>query len=85
YLRKPRNSSIKIENRVPRIGHTFATMLYDAGTDILSAQHFLGHADVETTLKVYTHLSAEKQQVAVDQLNEYLSKKIEGMRTLVKI
>lgn len=68
-----------------QLRHTFATMLYDAGTDILSAQHFLGHADVETTLKVYTHLSAEKQQVAVDQLNEYLSKKIEGMRTLVKI
>lgn len=36
--------------------HTFATMLYYAGFDVLQAQYLLGQDDVKTTLEVYTHL-----------------------------
>jgi integrase len=41
--------------------HNYASLLYDADVDILSAQKFLGHAKVETTLKIYTHLSKGKE------------------------
>ncbi|GHU76397.1 hypothetical protein AGMMS49992_21970 [Clostridia bacterium] len=42
--------------------HTFATALYDAGVDIKSAQYYLGHADIQMTIALYTHLSKEKEK-----------------------
>jgi hypothetical protein len=47
-------------------------MLYDAGVDPKSAQKFLGHADLQVTLKIYTHLSAEKENGSVAALNRFL-------------
>ena len=52
--------------------HTYATMLYDAGVDVLTAKEFLGHSDIKTTLSIYTHLSAEKSQSDIGKLNKYL-------------
>lgn len=48
--------------------HTYATMLYDAGCDLKSAQYLLGHADMQTTLKIYTHLSEERKAKATDEV-----------------
>lgn len=42
--------------------HNFATMLYDAGVDLLTAQRLMGHKDVKTLLEVYTHLSDIKER-----------------------
>lgn len=53
--------------------HTYATLLYDAGVDIKSAQRFLGHADIEMTLAVYTHLTPFKMEAAVTSLNNHLN------------
>lgn len=55
--------------------HTYATMLYNAGVDIKSAQRFLGHADIKVTLKIYTHLSEQKEQEAIAALNQHLTEK----------
>ena len=52
--------------------HTYATILYDAGVDVLTAQKLLGHSDVKTTLGIYTHLSAQKEQHDIAKLNEFL-------------
>ena len=41
--------------------HNYASILYNAGIDVLSAQRFLGHADATTTLNIYTHLAAAKE------------------------
>lgn len=54
--------------------HTYATMLFDANVDVKSAQKFLGHADIEITLSIYTHLSKYKEDLAIAALNEHLSK-----------
>jgi integrase len=56
-----------------QLRHTYASMLYDAGVDPKSAQKFLGHADLQVTLKIYTHLSAEKENGSVAALNRFLS------------
>lgn len=62
----------KIENITAHmLRHTYATMLYDAGVDIKTAQRYLGHADVQTTLKIYTHLSETKQAQSLDALNAH--------------
>lgn len=52
--------------------HTFATILYESGTDVLVAKEQLGHSDVKTTLSIYTHLSAEHQERSVTKLNDFL-------------
>ncbi len=42
--------------------HNYASLLYAAGVDVLSAQKFLGHADPSTTMRIYTHLSDSMQK-----------------------
>ena len=52
--------------------HTYATMLYMAGVDVLTAKELLGHSDVKTTLGIYTHLDAKYKTRSIDKLNAYL-------------
>ena len=55
--------------------HTYATMLFDAGVDVKSAQRFLGHTDVEVTLSIYTHLTKFKEEQAIQKLDEHIREK----------
>lgn len=63
---------------IPRITphwlrHTFATNLYLAGVDVLTAKNQLGHANISTTLGIYTHLDAQYKRRSMDKLDVYLS------------
>ena len=55
-----------------RFRHNYATMLYYAGVDVKEASRILGHADVTTTLKIYTHLINQKS-AASEKLDAYLA------------
>ena len=55
--------------------HTFCTLLYLAGVDVVQACAQMGHADVSTTLRIYTHLDAVHKRKSVDKLDLYLSGK----------
>ena len=39
--------------------HTFCTKLARAGIPVKELQYLMGHSDVGTTLKIYTHLDYE--------------------------
>lgn len=52
--------------------HTFCTLLYLAGVDVVQACAEMGHADVSTTLKIYTHLDSIHKRKSVDKLDAYL-------------
>jgi len=39
--------------------HNYATMLWEAGMDPVAAMRLLGHANYQTTAKIYTHLQEE--------------------------
>lgn len=54
--------------------HTYCSMLYDAGVDVKTAQYLMGHATLEVTLKIYTHLSESKKEHSFDKLILYLEK-----------
>ena len=54
--------------------HTFCTLLYLAGVDVVQACAQMGHADTSTTLKIYTHLDAIHKRKSVDKLDAYLEK-----------
>lgn len=61
--------------------HTFATLLYLAGVDVLTARDQLGHEDVETTLRIYTHLDKIYKKRAMDKLDNYLLCKSDASQT----
>ena len=56
--------------------HGYATMLFDAEVDEFTAQKLLGHANIETTRAVYTHLRQRKQQSSIKKLEAYVKKEI---------
>lgn len=56
--------------------HNYASILYNADVDILSAQRFLGHSSVKTTLEIYSHLSAEKEDMNADKARDAFVQKV---------
>jgi integrase len=50
--------------------HSYCTMLYDAGVDLKTAQLWMGHADADVTMRIYTHLTAERQIKATKDLEK---------------
>lgn len=54
--------------------HTYATMLYDAGVDVKTAQYLLGHKGIQMTMQLYTHLSEERKTAAITVMEDYFSR-----------
>lgn len=53
--------------------HEFATVLYEAGVGEMEAQKILGHADIYTTRKIYTHIRDTQIAAAAQKLENYFS------------
>ncbi|MGN0567119.1 MAG: tyrosine-type recombinase/integrase [Acutalibacteraceae bacterium] len=53
--------------------HTFCSMMYNSGVDVLTAQQQMGHSDVKTTLEIYTHLDQEKKSADISKLNSSIN------------
>ena len=53
--------------------HTFATMLFDAGVDVKTAQAYLGHETVDITMGIYTHLSEQKEMQSRALFDSYMN------------
>ena len=51
--------------------HGYATMLFEANVDVYTAKELLGHADIETTMAIYTHLRKRKKMESIELLKEY--------------
>ena len=65
---------------IPRITahwlrHTYITMLYLAGVDVMTAKEQAGHADIKTTMQIYTHLDKKYKVKQIDKLNDFLGQK----------
>lgn len=52
--------------------HGYATILFEADVDVYTAKRLLGHADIKTTMAIYTHLREKKKQESVDKLKAYV-------------
>ena len=59
--------------RAHDLRHTYASMLFEAGVDIKTAQKLLGHATPELTMRIYTHLSDRQERNSLDKLVSYVS------------
>lgn len=49
--------------------HTYATRLFELDVPPKTVQHLMGHADIETTLNIYTKVMPEQKLKAVDKIN----------------
>lgn len=68
------NEEDKIEAKftMHQFRHPFATILYNAGVDIKTAQDVLGHATINITLDIYTHLEEKQKKINTDRLNDFV-------------
>lgn len=55
-----------------QLRHSYATMLFDAGIDVKTAQKWLGHSDIKTTLDTYTHLSELRKAQSTEKWVKFL-------------
>ncbi|MTI49433.1 MAG: site-specific integrase [Firmicutes bacterium] len=60
--------------------HTNATLLLSQGVDFKTIQIRLGHADINTTLNIYSHVDLEMQKKATEKLTNLL----EGGKSVAK-
>ena len=51
--------------------HTFATRCFEAGIPPKTVQTLLGHASLDMTMNLYTHVMDDKKDEALEALNEY--------------
>lgn len=77
---KSKHNKNGIFMEIPRITphwlrHTFATLLYMSGVDVMTAKEQLGHADIKTTLSIYTHLDKQFKHKSMSKLDDYLESK----------
>lgn len=54
--------------------HTFASICYFAGVDVLIARDWLGHEDANTTLSIYTHLDKKHKRTGGKKLSEFIGR-----------
>lgn len=76
YLRKPRNSSIKIENRVSRISHSHISLLINLGFNAVDIAKRVGHESITITLR-YAHMFPAAQDKMANTLNKLITEKLE--------
>ena len=48
--------------------HTYCTNMAKSGIAVKTLQYFMGHADIATTLNVYTHLKLEDAKDELEQM-----------------
>lgn len=56
-----------------QLRHAFATILFDAGIDEKDAQDMLGHASIQVTRDIYTHIRQQRREQTAERLNKFLS------------
>lgn len=54
--------------------HEFASICHDAGLSPKDTQQLMGHADIQTTLGIYTHIERSRQDQSIDKLNQFVVK-----------
>lgn len=70
---EPKQIPMSIRTFTPHdLRHTFCTIMYEAGIDVLVAQEQMGHSDVKTTLSIYTHLNAQHKAHDMDKMDAFL-------------
>lgn len=57
-----------------QLRHLFVTMCFEAGIDAETTKNWAGHADIQTTLQIYTSLRNSHEQKQRKKMERYLKK-----------
>jgi len=63
----------KLELTAHNLRHGTATVMFESGVDVYTAQKILGHANIDTTLSIYTELRDKQKDKSVVKFSEKLS------------
>lgn len=55
-----------------QLRHAYAKLLYKAGVDAKTAQRLLRHADIQTTMNIYTEFDNEVTAKAISNIDSYM-------------
>lgn len=58
-----------------QLRHAYASLLYESGVDEKTAQKLMGHSDITTTLRIYTHLRDQHLKISQDIFRSFLDSK----------
>ena len=64
--------------------HGLATELVEAAAPLTVLQQQLRHADIKTTLKLYSHVIPESQRAAMEQIGGFESQSLLSSESLLK-
>lgn len=86
----PEKLPMKIETfTAHQLRHTFCTLMYHAGVDVLTARDQMGHSDISTTLQIYTHLDKTFKKKNINKLDKYLGQsgvsQVEKNSTVIRL
>ncbi len=73
YFRKGIQASGVKPIRLHDLRHSHATWLINSGVNIVAVSKRLGHRDISTTLRVYTHLLESSDNDMIEKINTYKS------------
>lgn len=70
-----RYKGISIDRITPHmLRHTYCTNLILSGVTPMTVQKQMGHANIQVTLEIYTHITQEFKENDMNKYNEYLKK-----------
>ncbi len=64
---------LEIDCTPHQLRHAYATLLYDAGLTTKDAQTILGHATIEMTADIYTHITGSRAKTNASVLNKFVN------------
>lgn len=56
--------------------HSYVTMLYDADVDIKTAMKWVGHSDEQMIMRIYAHLTEQRERASHTQLAKHVEKRL---------
>lgn len=60
-----------------QLRHGAATIMFESGVDVYTAQRILGHSNITTTMSIYTELREKQQRKSIAKFDKKMSKYLE--------
>lgn len=71
YVNGILNRRLKMNISPHSLRHTHASIFFESGATIKEVQERLGHADMNTTMNIYTHVTKKTQSATMKKINSF--------------